>query len=72
MRSQRPSQTQAMPAAAEGLDIRVAALGEDRLPIGAAELAFERLLADPLLEGVSRRRNRRKSRSDSNSSPMPT
>ena len=29
-----------MPAAAEGLDIRVAALGEDRLPIGAAELAF--------------------------------
>ena len=42
---------QAMPAAAEGLDIRVAALGEDRLPIGAAELAFERLLADPLLEG---------------------
>ncbi len=42
---------QAMPAAAEGLDIRVAALGEDRLAIGAAELAFERLLADPLQEG---------------------
>ena len=41
---------QAMPAAAEGLDIRVAALGEDRLAIGAAELAFERLLADPLQE----------------------
>ena len=42
---------QAMPAAAEGLDIRVAALGEDRLAIGAAELAFEHLLADPLQEG---------------------
>ena len=41
---------QAMPAAAEGLDIRVAALGEDRLAIGAAELAFEQLLADPLQE----------------------
>ena len=41
---------QAMPAAAEGLDIRVAALGEDRLAIGAAELAFEHLLADPLQE----------------------
>ncbi|RZS68116.1 putative NBD/HSP70 family sugar kinase [Agromyces ramosus] len=43
---------QAMPAAAEGLDIRVAALGEDRLAIGAAELAFERLLADPLQEAA--------------------
>ena len=42
---------QAMPAAAEGLDIRVAALGEDRLAIGAAELALEHLLADPLQEG---------------------
>jgi predicted NBD/HSP70 family sugar kinase len=42
---------QAMPAAGEDLDIRVAALGEDRLAIGAAELAFERLLADPLQEG---------------------
>ncbi len=39
---------QAMPAAAEGVDIRVAALGEDRLAIGAAELAFQGLLADPL------------------------
>ena len=43
--------TQAMPAAGEELVIRVAALGEDRLAIGAAELAFERLLADPLQEG---------------------
>ena len=44
---------QAMPAAAEGLDIRVAALGEDRLAIGAAELAFEQLLADPLQEALT-------------------
>lgn len=39
---------QAMPAAAEGVDLRVAALGEDRLAIGAAELAFQALLDDPL------------------------
>ncbi|MGW4928068.1 ROK family transcriptional regulator [Agromyces sp. NPDC004153] len=39
---------QAMPAAAEELDLRVAALGEDRLAIGAAELAFQALLEDPL------------------------
>ncbi len=39
---------QAMPAAAEHLDVRVAALGEDRLAIGAAELAFQALLEDPL------------------------
>ncbi|WP_350347506.1 ROK family protein [Agromyces sp. G08B096] len=39
---------QAMPAAAEGLDLRVAALGEDRLMIGAAEAAFAELLADPI------------------------
>lgn len=39
---------QAMPAAAEGVDLRVAALGEDRLAIGAAELAFQVLLEDPL------------------------
>lgn len=38
---------QAMPAAAEGVELRVAALGEDRLAIGAAELAFAPLLADP-------------------------
>jgi predicted NBD/HSP70 family sugar kinase len=37
----------AMPATMEGLDIRVASLAEDRLLIGAAEAAFERLLADP-------------------------
>ncbi|MHC2998587.1 ROK family transcriptional regulator [Microbacterium sp. HJ5] len=38
---------QAMPANMEGLDIRVASLAEDRLLIGAAEGAFERLLSDP-------------------------
>ncbi len=38
---------QAMPANLEGLDIRVASLAEDRLLIGAAEAAFEPLLADP-------------------------
>lgn len=38
---------QAMPANVEGLDIRVASLAEDRLLIGAAEAAFERLLSDP-------------------------
>jgi predicted NBD/HSP70 family sugar kinase len=39
---------QAMPAAVEDVDVRVAALGEDRLMIGAAEAAFAGLLADPL------------------------
>lgn len=39
---------QAMPANMEGLDIRVASLAEDRLLIGAAEAAFERLLSDPV------------------------
>ncbi|WP_353828681.1 ROK family transcriptional regulator [Agromyces sp. SYSU T0242] len=39
---------QAMPAAMEDVELVVAALGEDRLMIGAAELAFSRLLADPL------------------------
>ncbi len=38
---------QAMPASAEALDIRVASLAADRLLIGAAEAAFEPLLADP-------------------------
>ncbi len=38
---------QAMSANAEGLDIRVASLGENHLLIGAAEAAFGRLLADP-------------------------
>ena len=41
---------QAMPAAVEDVDVRVAALGEDRLMIGAAEAAFAGLLADPLAE----------------------
>ena len=39
---------QALAAPAEGLDIRPAALAEDRLLIGAAEAAFVALLADPL------------------------
>jgi predicted NBD/HSP70 family sugar kinase len=38
---------QAMTANMEDLDIRIASLAEDRLLIGAAEAAFERLLADP-------------------------
>ncbi|MFJ4224086.1 ROK family protein [Microbacterium sp. NPDC089695] len=37
----------AMAESAEGLDVRTAALGADRLLIGAAELAFAALLADP-------------------------
>jgi hypothetical protein len=37
-----------MPAAMEDVEVVVAALGEDRLMIGAAELAFANLLADPL------------------------
>lgn len=39
---------QALAAPGENLDIRAAALGADRLLIGAAEAAFEPLLADPL------------------------
>lgn len=46
---------QAMPGAAEQVEIRVAALGEDRLVIGAAELAFEALLEDPIREDSIRR-----------------
>ncbi|MET0297791.1 MAG: ROK family transcriptional regulator [Microbacterium sp.] len=38
---------QAMPANMEGLAIRVASLAEDRLLIGAAEVAFASLLQDP-------------------------
>jgi predicted NBD/HSP70 family sugar kinase len=38
---------QSMPAAAEQLQIRSAALAEDRLLIGAAEAAFAVLLGDP-------------------------
>ena len=45
---ERAVAAQAMPAAVDGLAIRVAALGEDRLLIGAAEIAFAGLLADPL------------------------
>ncbi|WP_127792691.1 ROK family transcriptional regulator [Agromyces sp. LHK192] len=45
---------QAMPAAVEDVDLRVAALGEDRLLIGAAEAAFAALLADPMgVEGAA-------------------
>ncbi|WP_309710042.1 ROK family protein, partial [Pseudolysinimonas sp.] len=36
-----------IPAASEGVSIVPAALGEDRLLIGAAELAFRSLLRDP-------------------------
>lgn len=36
-----------MPACAEDLQIRSAALADERLLVGAAEAAFERLLADP-------------------------
>lgn len=39
---------QAMPAAVEDLQVRVAGLAEDRLMIGAAEAAFASLLDDPL------------------------
>lgn len=39
---------QAMPANTEDLQIRSAALAEDRLLIGAAEAAFTELLADPI------------------------
>lgn len=38
---------QAMPASTEGLRIRTAVLAEDRLLIGAAELAFGDILRDP-------------------------
>jgi predicted NBD/HSP70 family sugar kinase len=39
---------QVIPGAADELELRVAALGEDRLMIGAAEAAFAPLLAAPL------------------------
>ncbi|MDF2575347.1 MAG: hypothetical protein K0S05_2259, partial [Agromyces sp.] len=39
---------QTVAAAFEEVSIRVAALGEDRLMIGAAEAALSPLLADPL------------------------
>ncbi len=41
------SRAQAMPASMEGLSIRTAVLAEDRLLIGAAELAFADILRDP-------------------------
>lgn len=41
----------AMSESVEGLEIRAAALGADRLLIGAAELAFAELLADPGARG---------------------
>lgn len=44
---------QALPVAGEQLAIRVAALGEDRLLIGAAEAAFAAVLADPELSPVT-------------------
>jgi hypothetical protein len=43
---------QALPGAREALRIRRAALGPDRLMIGAAELAFAGVLVDP--SGVAR------------------
>jgi predicted NBD/HSP70 family sugar kinase len=46
---------QAMPASAEALEIRPAELAEDRLLVGAAEVAFAALLSDPtgtLAEGT--------------------
>jgi len=39
--------SQSLPAAAEELEISSAALGDDRLLIGAAQLAFAQLLGDP-------------------------
>ena len=38
---------QALPGPRDGVQLRRAALGADRLMIGAAELAFADLLADP-------------------------
>ena len=38
----------ALPACREHVRLRTPQLGEDAALIGAAELAFERLLADPL------------------------
>ncbi|MTE22791.1 ROK family transcriptional regulator [Microbacterium sp. ZXX196] len=41
---------QMLPAPAENLEIRAAALGADRLLIGAAERVFDALVADPLAD----------------------
>jgi predicted NBD/HSP70 family sugar kinase len=43
----------ALPASREHVQLRAATLGRDAALIGAAELAFERLLADPLHAGVA-------------------
>lgn len=48
---ERAFQAQTLAAVFEEVEIRVAALGEDRLMIGAAEAALAPLLADPLREG---------------------
>ena len=48
---EREVESQTVAAAFEGVSIRVAALGEDRLMIGAAEAAFTPLIADPLIAG---------------------
>ncbi|MCX4471827.1 ROK family protein [Micromonospora sp. NBC_01655] len=47
--------TMALPAFREHVRLRVAALGRDAALIGAAELAFARLLADPLNVGATGR-----------------
>ena len=44
-------EAQTLAAAFEMVELRVAALGEDRLLIGAAEAALAPLLADPLQGG---------------------
>ena len=43
-----------VPAAFEGVRIQPAALGEDRLLIGAAELAWQPILSDPASAGSPR------------------
>ncbi|MGC5021625.1 ROK family transcriptional regulator [Micromonospora sp. DT47] len=43
----------ALPAAREHVRLRAAALGRDAPLVGAAELAFDKLLADPLNAGVA-------------------
>ncbi|MEV4119824.1 ROK family transcriptional regulator [Micromonospora sp. NPDC049645] len=45
--------TMPLPASREHLQLRAAALGRDAVLIGAAELAFDKLLADPLNVGVA-------------------
>ncbi len=44
---------QALPSTCDGLEVRVAVLAEDRLLIGAAEVAFAALLDDPAGASVS-------------------